>query len=275
MVDTVGQGLGLDAVADILVSSEAPRKEIELPANGSVKLVCGLVRKLGSETIYNVEVQELTGEHEELIAKSRRSPNIARFVSTILECGIATIGGESAKKEDIKKLLLGDREQLLMEIRRVTYGDELSFFEINCPQCGELLDVTINLDNIPVVKLERSEDRNFEVQLRKGGKAEVRLPNGEDQEAILENTEATDAQRNTVMLERCVSSLTDKDGKQTHVAIRPVAVRELSVPDRHAILDEITRRQSGPRYNDVKFTHESCGKEVPLPLGLWDLFPHL
>jgi hypothetical protein len=275
MVETVGQGLGLDAVADLLVESEAPTKEIKLPANGSVKLVCGLVRSPNAETIYDVEVQELTGEHEELIAKSRRSPNIARFVSTILECGISTIGGEPAQKADIKKLLLGDREQLLMEIRRVTYGDELEFAGLNCPQCGELLDVTITLDDIPISRLESSEDRAFEVKLRKGGKAIVRLPNGEDQEAVLENAEATDAERNTVMLERCVSSLVDKAGNKTHVPSRPVAVRELSVPDRHAILDEVVKRQSGPNYNGVTFTHESCGKEVPLFLGQGDLFPHL
>jgi hypothetical protein len=45
--------------------------------------------------------------------------------------------------------------------------------------------------------------------------------------------------------------------------------------DRKRILDAIENKQPGPQYNEVKFTHDSCGKEVPLFISAGDLFQGL
>jgi hypothetical protein len=265
------------AVADAITQSEDTSfSEIADPPGGHVRLPGGLVLGVSlDDAVYDVEVRELTGEHEEIISRARRIPSPARFVSALLECGVVSIGGEPAKKSDIKRLLIGDRDTLLLEIRRATYGDELEFERVVCPGCAEMLDITITLDEVPIQKLPESKDRQFTVKLRKGGEAVVRLPNGEDQEAILEDIELTDAERNSILLRRCVLQIIDSEGKTHQVAPRPSLVNNLGLVDRRKILNEITKRQPGPRYDEVSFTHEACGKEVPLPLGLGDLFPYL
>ena len=46
----------------------------------------------------------------------------------------------------------------------------------------------------------------------------------------------------------------------------------LSIPDRRAIIKALADKQPGPRLNEVKFTHQACGNEVTLLIGIGDLF---
>jgi hypothetical protein len=112
------------------------------------------------------------------------------------------------------------------------------------------------------------DDQEFEVPLRKGGTAKVRLANGEDQAAVFADSRLTSVQRDSIQLQRCLIT----------VSGQPVAGRAgamalaMSIPDRHAIIKELAERQPGPRF-EVKFTHEDCGKVVTLGIGMGDLFP--
>src|ERR1700730_8114610 len=50
-----------------------------------VKLPAGLI--VDGKLINEAEVQELTGEHEEKLAKIRLSSNPAKYLNTLLQCG--------------------------------------------------------------------------------------------------------------------------------------------------------------------------------------------
>jgi hypothetical protein len=265
-------------IAALLADAGAPvaKPEITLPAGGNFSLPGGYV--LGSDYTsvrYDAEVRELTGADEEALTKARQS-GIGKYIATLLSAGTVSVGTEKSSPLLLSNLLLGDRDMLLMEIRRATYGDEIVWDQYTCPWCAEEFRLSITLDEIPVRRLDNPADRIFEVELRKGRKAHVRLPVGSDQEAILAVAERlSEPEQNTLLLSRCLISVVEADGTENAVTGNPDFARSLGVMDRKSILDAIENKQPGPQYNGVKFTHDSCGKEVPVFIQAGDLFQGL
>jgi hypothetical protein len=271
-------GAANSAIAALLndAGGQVAKPEIALPADGNVRLPGGYV--LGSDYAsvrYDAEVRELTGADEEALTKARQS-GIGKYVSTLLSAGTVSVGDEKTNSLLLSNLLLGDRDMLLLEIRRATYGDEIIWEQFTCPWCSEEFRLSVTLDEIPVRRLEGPSNRIFEVPLRKGRKAFVRLPVGSDQEALLAVVDrTTESEQNTLLLSRVLISVVEADGTENAVTGNPEFARSLGIADRKTILDSIEKNQPGPQYNDVKFLHDSCGKEVPLFISAGDLFQGL
>jgi hypothetical protein len=49
----------------------------------------------------------------------------------------------------------------------------------------------------------------------------------------------------------------------------------MNLKDRRTLLDFLEELQVGPRLDQVKFTHDTCGEEVELPLSVDILFQEL
>jgi hypothetical protein len=266
------------AIAAILNDNggQVAKPEITLPAGGNFSLPGGYV--LGGDYAsvrYDADVRELTGADEEAMTKAR-SGGLGKYIATLLSAGTVSVGGEQASTTLLSNLLLGDRDMLLMEIRRATYGDEIVWDRYSCPFCGEEFRLSVTLDEIPIRRLEDPSARIFEVALRKNRKAFVRLPVGSDQEALLAVADRlSDSEQNTLLLSRVLISVVEADGTENAVSGNPEFARSLGIADRQTILDTIEKKQPGPQYNDVKFLHDSCGKEVPLYISAGDLFQGL
>jgi len=262
----------LDSVIQDAVKVDMP--VIALPPSDLITLNGGLVK--GDKVINTAIVKELTGEDEEALARAAQA-NYFHFIDRLLRCGVVQLGDEpkSQTEQLLGKLLIGDREQLLLGIREATYGDEIEVEKWICPNCGSEQDLVMEVADIPVKKMASPDDATFKVNLRKGGYALVRLATGEDQLAIFEKNDWTQAQRETVYLSRCVVSLVDKDGIEHSMQGFPSLSREMPMADRHAILKELGDRQPGPKYNDIQYTCENCSKEVTVVLGLTNLFPDI
>ncbi|MFF8283344.1 hypothetical protein ACF06W_11545 [Streptomyces albus] len=214
----------------------------------------------------DAEVRELTGADEEAIAAA--GTNSFRVFETLLLRGVRTIGDEFMSKKIAAELLIGDRELLIMAIRRATFGDDLEFERIPCPHCSELVDLTVPLDAVPLVHLDEHDRIEYEVPLRHGDTAVVRLPTGDDQAAVLAIQGGNGAKQDSEILGRCVLRIRHTDGSETR---RPSAA-DLRMGDRRTILSFLADTQPGPRYGDFSFVHETCGEEVPLPISLAVLF---
>lgn len=264
---------------EAILNSAAPEDPIPdapEPPDDLVKLPGGITRNGAS--VKTATVRELNGMDEEALSKALRSNNLIHFMDVLISRGTVSIGSEHASRDLLKSLLIGDRDELALAIRIATYGDKIDIENWECPHCKSILPISFSLndeDDIPRRRLDNPADTVFEVELRKGAKAKVRLPNGFDQEYIFEDANHTTAQRNSRMLEKCVLSYTNPEGRETQVVIQPSIVLSLSIPDRQKIIAEIAKRQPGPRYNEVKFRHDECGNEVALALGVADLFREL
>lgn len=258
------------AIGEDPADQEPP--SIPPPRDGIVHLPGGLVMADGSVR-HDAEVQELTGAHEERLVKIRNSGDAARYVHTLLTCGVVAVGGQKVTDDILDDLLVGDRECLVMAIREATYGPEIEMGPTVCESCDEMFDLVVNVKDIKIRPL--SGEREFDVPLRRGGHATVRLPNGGDQEAYLEDDNLNDSERNSILLSRCVLTLTDRHGEQHSVAGFPSLVRDgLGIVDRQSILKAVNERQPGPRYDEVEHTHE-CGGKTTAFVGLVHMFPGL
>jgi hypothetical protein len=259
------------AVAEVQGNAE-PEPQIPAPADGTVELPGGLLLP-GGELITEARVRELTGADEEALARAATTGSLAKYISTLLQCGVESVGEEKATPHILKSLLIGDREALVLGIRRATYGDVIDMDEYPCGVCGEPIDLQVTLDDIPIKKLESPTRKTYEIPLWKGGHAEVRLAVGADHEEVLSNSKLLQEEQNTLLLSKCVVRLPDSRGElQPVIGTGPVL--RLGSKDRKTILRFLNETQPGPRYDEIdKVTHEGgCGGEFALAIGLSDLF---
>lgn len=277
---------GADALVASVLNAPSPEEELpDVPAidqDEIVPLPGGLLVRGedGPVLIREAQVRELTGADEEKLARASSSKNPFHFFDTMLESAVVRIGDTPKDKipQLLKDMLIGDREALILGIRHITYGPEFEVADwMGCPHCEEPTDLTMDLSDeevVPVRKLEDPvKDREFDVTLRKGAVAHVRLLTGADQQDINNKGDITWARRNSLILQHAVSTITPAGGGTPRsVAAAPSLVVNLGAADRKTILTEIAKRAPGPQYTRITFLHPPCSKEVTLAVGLADLF---
>lgn len=223
----------------------------------------------------DLDVKELNGRDEARISKSAGEP--VKWINTVLAAGVKSIGGYKGGSgiDVLGSMLVGDRDYALLAIREATYGPDIDYGTATCPHCDEEFELKVSVKDIPIKTMENPEDRTFEVPMRKGGKAHVRLPTGNDQAAYLDGQDLTPAERNSALLRRIVGAIEDADGNIETMAGFESRVDLIGLVDRKAILDAVDERMPGPQYSRVEIEH-SCGKKIAIPpIGLMALFPGL
>jgi hypothetical protein len=233
--------------------TDLPDTHVELP--GGFLTSDGVVTR-------SAEVRELTGFDEEALAKAGTA---GKVMSSLLTRGVVKVGDEKPTQDTFNSLLAGDRDTLLLAIRRVTYGSEVEF-QLMCPECGEVVDIKIDLANdVKYKRLDDDSERRFNVSLRHST-ALVALPNGSAQRALLQAEDKTFAELNTILLRHCVLEVDD------FPVVSEDSVRKLSIKDRETILDELAKRSPGPDLSGVKKACPSCEEDINIPLTLSGLF---
>jgi hypothetical protein len=257
----------MSATQAVLAADRADREPtIEPPHDSYVQLEQGIQRD--GEWHRTAEVRELTGEDEEALA--RLGGNWHRILDTLVLRGVRTVGDQAMSRQICDELLIGDREALILAVRRATFGDYIEFERLPCSHCGEAVDLKLSLDDVPVVHLDDPERTEYTVPLREGAVAHVRLPNGRDQNAAGSLQGATAPQQNTEILKRCVLRVDYPDRGTMKGSLS--TVRAMSMADRQTILEFMLATQPGPRLNKTTFVHDACGQEVELPLNMAILF---
>lgn len=244
------------------VLAEKPQRLVAEPLpDTSVVLPGGFQTPHGIVT--DAEVKELTGDDEEFISKS--ALNQGKMLSAILQRGVVSVGDQPVTKTVLDDLLSGDRDTLLLGIRRATFGDEV-LVHATCQHCGEKLEVTLSIrDDIPVKRLGEDGARAFTLDLRVGA-VMVLLPTGAVQRQITEALDKTGAELKTILLRGCVNSINGMP------VVSEAQVKKLGVHDRQKIVDVINENNPGPRLSDVVANCVFCEQEMALPLSLVDLF---
>ncbi len=157
-----------------------------------------------------VTLSPLSGTEEKLIAQRGRILPAA-LVTTLLSHCIRRIGTiDNVSQDNVRQLLVGDRQFLLLKLREITFGKEIRMV-INCswPDCGKRIDIDFSSENIPVTRSKRTQ-RFYEIALsEQAGSAMVtfRLPNGEDQEQLTPLVEKNEPLAQNRLLARCIQSV--------------------------------------------------------------------
>ena len=234
--------------------------EVTSPPDTLVELPGGIYEPF-MDVIRTAEIRELNGADEEAIA---RISDPGKALLMILERATVKIGDKPASKEVLDEMLAGDREMLLLAIRKVTFGTEVTY-EFPCPQCGVSQDFVVDLnEDIEIKKLDESE-LEFSVECNVGTVV-LNLPTGVTQKALVSSSNKTTAELDTLLLKGCIASINDAP------ILGAQQIKNLSIKDRRTLLEAISTRNPGPQLSAISKLCSSCGQEVPLPLTLVDLF---
>lgn len=195
------------------------------------KLPGGFVDESG-ELHQQVALSPLSGTQEKLIAQRGRTTQSTLVTSLLSQC-IRSIGKIDAVTEDtVRKLLVGDRQFLLLKLREITFGQQIrAVVSCSWPDCGERLDIDFLTDNIPITG-SRLEQRFFTIILSEQAEAEkviFRLPNGADQERTAHLVDENEALAETLLLSRCIQSIgsSSQIGEKDIADLSPLARREI------------------------------------------------
>lgn len=239
--------------------------EVVIPSlpETTVSLPGGLYDPFEGTIVKTAEVRELTGADEEAIVKIS---DPGKALLSILERATVSIGEEASSKEKLGMLLAGDREMLLLAIRKATFGTEVEVQAV-CDKCPDLQTFKIDLDKDVEVKTldDPINDRRFTMKL-KAGMAKVNLPSGDVQTKIINATDKNSAELDTLLLTSCVAEINDQP------VLSSARIQSLGITDRRDLLEEIAKRNPGPLLSEIKKACGICGQEVNLPLTLAELF---
>jgi hypothetical protein len=162
-----------------------------------------------------VGLRAITGHVEELLTAAEPSTPIAAQVTAVLGRCLTGVDGVEPD-EAARRLTVGDREALLLALRRATVGDELDC-TITCPddRCGGRIDLDLRVSDLLLPPYEAVATWYEERFAGVDGDLVVRfrLPSGADQEAVTELARVDPAAAADALLERCVASSTDPRGE--------------------------------------------------------------
>lgn len=230
---------------------------------------------IAGEWVTTAQVRELNGGDEEEIIRARVSDQPERILDALLQAGVVKLGNVTPNAADLLDLAIANRDELMLAIRKVTYGPELRFEELRCTSCGQRLYVNYDLNEVPRGEsVSPGQEWRTKANLRKGGYALLRLPSGADQVAILGEIREKDinrAEQDTLLIARCLEKIVTSDG--TEIPNGGVAqARALSLADRAAITKAMDENRPGPHTEAAKITCPECRTETEVPLSVDFLF---
>ncbi len=163
----------------------------------------------------NVELRVLTGLDEEYFAEFTSTTSPVNSITALLgRCITRMDGVEEVTADAVGRLTVGDREALLLHLRRLTRGERMQCI-LNCPQadCNELMDIELCVSDLLQPTYQKPEPVYEDMVESVGRKFRVRfsLPTGIDQEAAALKA-STDVQAGVeLLLRRCVEAVFDDE----------------------------------------------------------------
>lgn len=248
--------------------------------HGQCRLPGGLVDETG--TVHReVEFRRLVGRDEELLTEVVGSALPAALVTRVLSRSVLRIGTMRPVGEDVaRRLLVGDRQFLLLKLREATFGDRIEG-TLSCPWqgCGARVDIDFSTRDVPVI---RREDLRGTYRLRLSPAAAgtpedgdplrwvtLRLPNGEDQEIVAPHLDEG-ARALTLLLERCVLEIETQGGDRVESGQQGL-IERLSPRARQEIEREMEARAPAIEL-EMEVECRDCGRAFIAPFDLQDFF---
>lgn len=130
------------------------------------------------------ELRLPTGADEAALHAARDRSRAEQVTGLLARC-VERIDELEMDEDAARALTVGDREALLLHLRMSLFGERLSCV-VECPECGEPMDVDLLVSDLLVPPYEEVRERYTVVlTVPGGGEADVRLVTGADQEAAV------------------------------------------------------------------------------------------
>lgn len=213
-------------------------------------------------------LREMTGEDEEFINRTDIKSNGAKISTALLTRCVTSIGTITKKSAGIKKweqifkdILVGDRDVMLLQLRKDSIGDEIEVVH-TCPnpECKAKLKTIINVDELEITPFDGMREIPFELPkgytdskgvLHKTGK--MRRPNGLDGEILTPVAKNNMAKAESLLLSRICQF---DDGAY----IDQSTMAKLSVKDRQYLQSLLNDHAFGVDMS-VSVMCDRCGEE--------------
>lgn len=145
-------------------------------------------------------LRPLTGEDEAfLLEEAAALPPAQRSTQLLARCLVGVGPSRGSSAETARMLTAGDREALLLHLRRLAFGERIDCV-LDCPACGEALQLELEVGDLLAAPYADCAPEH-EAELA-GERVRFRLPTGADQEAAALAGGAEAAER--LILRRCV-----------------------------------------------------------------------
>src|SRR2546425_5023698 len=106
----------------------------------------------------SVELRAVTGADELAIERTTAESAAVLVTRLLARCviGLGPLGPPDMAR--IRTLAIGDREALVLQLRRLTFGERVSAV-LSCPRCTQRMDLELRVDDLLVapVRTERAE----------------------------------------------------------------------------------------------------------------------
>ena len=241
------------------------------PTTSTIELPCGVHRD--GELVRVAEILPMSGRVRKQIARKDIGNNPVKIADTILMACVAKVGDRRPDRPLFQRMLVGDRDFLLMRIGELTRGQEVSI-QRDCSACGESNRFPFDLSAVEIYgledELELLEDgttRVFRVGSEElGVQAALRFPTGADQHQVQGVARDNVVEGGQLMLRRC---LVEWDGSQGPFAHDLIESLGLDVLD--WLYAAFEAEMPGPEQVH-EMVCDTCGRRSQVTVSISDFF---
>ena len=149
-------------------------------------------------------LRPVVGADEAFLLDGDALSPVERSTALLARCLVRLGPWSGPDEDDVRALTAGDREALLLHLRRLTLGDRLELV-LSCPECGEALSLELRVGDLLLPAYEDwAPEHSLEVD---GVMVRFRLVTGGDLEAAARVAAVDPGAGARVVLERCVESV--------------------------------------------------------------------
>ena len=245
----------------------------------TVELPVGYLHETGGSLGRTATLRKMTGKEEALLADPKLRSNGGKLIGALLaNCLVALEGAARIDASVTRRLFSADRNFLLLELRRLTFGDEMEA-RYRCPSCQSWSTVVEDLSALDIHQVEDGVLPEIEVLLQDGYldpdgnwhyEIVFGLPTGEDEEVAAARQDSNPTRQRDALLARCLKRVGDLEPKR----MRAIGVRilaDLSMADRRAIQAAMDEQTPGPDLTREVIC-DRCGEEYRTTLDMSRFF---
>jgi hypothetical protein len=275
---------------DTALPSAVPRPDDATPTTPrrvrevDVELPVGLLDADG-RLHRRVTLRKMTGHEEALLADRKLRANGGRLVTELLVSCVRRLGEtDTVTRQVVGSLTSPDRNYLLLELRKLTFGSELDA-GYTCPACRATTTVVEDLDGLEVRRSEVGGGADLLVDLADGfedrgtgtwySSLRFRLPTGIDEERVAAGARDNPARATNALLARCLVDVVSDDGEPMpeprREALGTRMLQDLTMGDRGRI-EQAFREQMPGADLTREIECEACGRPIRASLDLTGFF---